>query len=176
MDLNLSTNRLHLRPFTIDDAPRVYELASDRAIYETTLNIPQPYTLDTAKDWINRHHELIDKGEIYPFAIILKDQNLLIGAMSIRVDRQHKRGELAYWVGKSYWSQGYATEAAERVTHFAQNELLIHKVWAQALTINPASSKVMIKLGMEKEGTLAEHYYKDGKFLDVDVYGKVFKK
>ncbi|WP_054752558.1 GNAT family N-acetyltransferase [Piscibacillus salipiscarius] len=159
MNLNLSTKRLKLRPFTMNDASHVYELANDPAITETTLNIPYPYTLEDAEEWIIMPDDSRKNG-IYPFAIVLKEENQLIGAMTIGVNQRHKRGELAYWVGQNYWGQGYATEAAERIVQFGIQELLLHKMWAQALTFNPASAKVMQKIGMKKEGTLIDHFYK----------------
>ncbi|MGP4071778.1 GNAT family N-acetyltransferase [Piscibacillus sp. B03] len=173
MNLNLFTERLQLRPFTLEDTPRVYELAKDPAIAETTLNIPNPYTLEIAEDWIKKHDELRESG-IYPFALVLKEEHEVIGAMSIRVDQRHKRGELAYWIGKNYWGKGYATEAAQRIAEFGVTDHLLHKIWAQALTFNPASARVMQKIGMTKEGTLVDHFYKDGKFLSVDVYGRCY--
>ncbi|RPF50637.1 GNAT family N-acetyltransferase [Aquisalibacillus elongatus] len=171
MNLNLSTERLHLRPFNPSDAPRVQILANDPRIAETTLNIPYPYSLDDAKSWIDRHSTFIENGEIYPFAIVIRDTNEFVGAISIRPEYRHKRGEIAYWIGQKFWNKGYMTEAAERVVQFGFETLELHKIWGMSLTFNPASGKVLTKVGMTKEGTLREHFYKDGKFLNVDMFG-----
>ncbi|TFB14230.1 N-acetyltransferase [Filobacillus milosensis] len=171
MNLTLQTERLILKPFTLNDAPRVVELANDPDLARTTLNIPYPYTIDSAKDWISKHPSQIEEESVYPFAIYNQQDNRLIGTMSIRPNHRHKRGEIAYWIGKDYWGQGFATEAAKRVIKFGSDELLLNKIWAMSLTDNPGSIKVMRKVGMKKEGTLIEHFYKDRKFLDVNVYG-----
>lgn len=168
---HLTTDRLLLRPYKRTDACRVQALAGEREVAETTLAIPHPYSIEAAESWIENHAKLIENGEAYPFAMVLRDDNLLIGTMTIRTDYQHNKGELAYWVGKDYWGQGYATEAAKRITQFGFDELTLNRVFAQAMSRNKGSTKVMEKVGMSYEGTLKQELFHWGKYEDVDVYG-----
>lgn len=55
---------------------------------------------------------------------------------------------LGYWVGESYWKKGYCTEAAKALIEFAFSRLGIVKVTAEHLSSNPASGRVMEKIGM----------------------------
>ncbi|WP_241661679.1 GNAT family N-acetyltransferase [Bacillus wiedmannii] len=78
---------------------------------------------------------------------MLKDENILIGTMTLRIDKQHNKGELAYWLGKDYFWKGYATESAKRAMDFGFRELNSNRIWAPAMSKNQASTQVMKKLG-----------------------------
>ncbi|MED4453097.1 GNAT family N-acetyltransferase [Metabacillus fastidiosus] len=173
MFLNLQTERLILRPFKLEDAPRVQELAGDKEVAKTTLGIPHPYPIEAAENWIKNHPQLIKNGDVYPLAIVLRDNSLVVGTMTLRVDKQHNKGELAYWVGKNYWGNGYATEAARAIMNFGFEELILNRIWATALSKNPASIKVMKKVGMEIEGTLKQPILQAEVYEDVEVYGVI---
>lgn len=91
--------------------------------------------------------------------------------MTLLVAQAHRRGELAYWIGRPYWRQGYATEAAARVLAFAFNVLDLNRVTGQAMRRNPASTRVPGKLEMTREGTLCQEIYHWGAFEDIAVFG-----
>lgn len=167
----LQTERFILRPFYSNDAPRVQELAGVKEVAETTLGIPHPYPIEAAELWIANHSRNIENGTAYPLAIVQKGNELLLGTMTLRVDRQHNKGELAYWVGREYWGNGVATESAYAILRFGFMELNLNRIWAMAMSRNPASSRVMQKLGMKLEGTLIQHIVKHGIYENLDVYG-----
>jgi [ribosomal protein S5]-alanine N-acetyltransferase len=165
----LFTDRLVLRPYQISDAPRASELAGDREVAETTF-VPHPYTLEIASNWIQNHKKLIENGDAYPFAVVLKEENVFIGTMTIRIDKLHNKGELAYWIGKKYWGKGYATESAKKVIEFGFNKLKLNRIWAPIMNKNKASGKVLEKVGMKYEGTLKEDVLRWDNYEDVDIY------
>ncbi|RLL48325.1 N-acetyltransferase [Oceanobacillus piezotolerans] len=167
---SLNTERLVLRPYELSDASKVQVLAGDKELAETTF-LPHPYTIELAENWISSHSQLMKNGNAFPFAVILKTENKLVGTMTIRVDKLHNKGELAYWIGKEYWGKGIATEAAKTVLEFGFGELGLNRVWAPIMSKNKASSKVMEKIGLKYEGTLKQDILRWGKYEDVDVYG-----
>jgi|SRR5690625_1096141 len=166
----LETERLLLRPYDIGDAPYAQKLAGDKELAETTF-LPHPYTLEAAKDWIRSHSKLMESGEAFPFAVVLKIGEKLIGTMTLRVDKLHNKGELAYWIGKDYWNKGYATEAAKEVIDFGFNDQNLNRIWAPVMSKNKASVKVMQKVGLEYEGTLKQDILRWDEYEDVDVLG-----
>ncbi|WP_249872784.1 GNAT family N-acetyltransferase [Oceanobacillus saliphilus] len=170
----IETERLVLRTYNLNDAPRAQKLGDDKAIAETTF-IPYPYTLEKVEDWIRNHSSLIENGDAYPLAVILKSEKQLIGTITIRVDKNHNKGELAYWIGKDYWGKGYATEASKKMLEFGFRELNLNRIWAPVMTKNKASGKVMQKVGLRYEGTLKQDILRWDKYEDVDVYG-ILKK
>lgn len=166
----LITPRSILRPFTPDDAPAVKKLAGEWEIAETTANIPHPYEEGMAEEWISTHREASDKGEEVTFAITLKPNGLLIGAIGIHINQAHRLAEMGYWIGRPYWNQGYCTEAAKGVLKYAFEVLGLNRVQARHMTKNPASGCVMQKVAMKYEGTLRRSLFRWGKFEDVAVY------
>lgn len=169
----ITTERLTLRPFELSDADRVCDFCNNYNIYKSTLTLPYPYPLDSAISWIRTHEDNFNNNESYEFAITDKNTNELYGAMGLTNNKIHKNGELGYWIGEEYWGNGFATEAAIAVIEFAFSEKHYHKVYARYFASNPGSGRVMEKCGMEKEGLLLQHIYKENKFEDLIYYGIV---
>jgi RimJ/RimL family protein N-acetyltransferase len=164
----LITPRLLIRSFTLQDAPRVQLLAGDPAIADTTLNIPHPYEDGMAEVWIAGHADQFNRGEQAHFAVVLRDADELMGAVGLTFVSAHARAELGYWIGRPYWSRGYCTEAARAVMGYAFMARGINRVQATHLSRNPASGRVMQKLGMRHEGTALQYFRKAGRFEDVE--------
>ena len=167
----LQTERLLLRGFRPADAPAVRELAGAFEVAKTTLNIPHPYKESMAEAWISTHQEDFEAGRSLIFALTLAEQQQLIGAMGLIITSRYNRAELGYWVGKPYWGHGYATEAAAAVLRFGFQELNLNKIHASHMSHNPASGRVMQKIGMQQEGLLQQHALKWDQFVDLAVYG-----
>jgi ribosomal-protein-alanine N-acetyltransferase len=169
----IETERLILRPYTLDDAPELQRLIGDKDIAATTLNIPHPYEDGMAEEWIGRHQERFDKGEGLSFAITHREEGFFIGGIGLNVNREYESAELGYWVGKPYWNNGYCTEAARAVVRYGFEVLGLNRIHATHMTRNPASGRVMQKTGMKHEGCLRQHIKKWGKFEDIEGYGIV---
>jgi len=174
--IKIETERLLLRPFELSDGSRVKELAGDRAIADTTLNIPHPYKDGMAEEWISSHQPKFETGESVDYAIILKATQKLIGAIGLIINKGFNRAELGYWVAKGHWNQGYCTEAAESMLEYGFYKLDLHKITATHITRNPASGKVMEKIGMKREGIFRQHVIKWDKYEDTISYGILRKE
>ena len=169
----ISTERLVLRPFRIEDAPAVQELAGAREVYATTENVPHPYEDGMAEEWIASLAGKFESREQVALAITLADGGALVGSISLRVTVPHRRAALGYWIGVPFWGRGYATEAAAAMIRYGFDELELHRISAQHMSGNPASGRVMEKAGMRKEGELVDGILKDGVFHTLVVYGIV---
>lgn len=170
----MKSERLSFRYFNQNDASCVMELAGDPAISATTLRIPYPYPLAAALEWIKTHQADRIEKNAHQFAICLKPDQNIIGAVGLfNVEPEHKNGEIGYWIGKSYWNKGYATEAVRTVIRFAFNSLHLHRVHAHVFSQNRASARVLENAGLQYEGTMKEHVLKNGRFINIDFYGLV---
>ena len=107
---------------------------------------------------------------MHHFAITLRAGGELIGAIGIDVEPEHARAELGYWIGVPYWGRGYATEAAAALVTRAFEVLGLQRVFAYHFTTNPASGRVLQKIGMRHEGTRRKHTRKWDEYPDSECY------
>ncbi|MCM3625743.1 GNAT family N-acetyltransferase [Paenibacillus glycanilyticus] len=170
MGPRLDTNRLILRLFEPSDAKTVQSLAGNEEVARTTLSIPHPYPDGAAEAWIERIRNAFNNGDIYSFAMVRKTDEVLIGCVSLRVAKSENQAELGYWVGHPYWGQGYATEAAQSVCNFGFTDLNLKRIFAAAMTRNPASYNVMKKIGMKSEDNFPKQILKSGVYEDLVHY------
>ncbi len=167
----LETDRLKLRPFRVEDAPMVMELAGDQSVAATTLNIPHPYEPGIAEGWILAHPERFRQGLGVVFAIERQGTGALVGSISLAFNQPNRRAEMGYWIGRPYWNQGYCTEAAGTVLRYGFSRHNLNRIYARHMGRNPASGRVMQKIGMHYEGRLKQHIQKWGVFDDLLIYG-----
>ena len=168
---SVETTRLILRPFRLSDAPVVRKLAGERVIADTTMNIPHPYEDGMAEEWIESHEPGYEEGSSATFAIVLKDDAKLIGAIGLRVELGANKAELGYWIGRLFWNNGYATDATVATLTFGFNELQLNRIHAKHFARNPSSGRVMEKAGMVLEGTARQDTIKWGQYEDLVSYG-----
>jgi RimJ/RimL family protein N-acetyltransferase len=132
------------------------------------LNIPHPYPDGAAENWIKSHQSEFRNKSSITFAITRKSAAGIIGSIGISdINEEHSRAEMGYWIGKEYWNQGFASEAARAVLNFAFTDLELDRIVAHHFLRNPGSGRVLEKIGMKKEGILRSHIKKWGKFEDI---------
>jgi RimJ/RimL family protein N-acetyltransferase len=87
------------------------------------------------------------------YAIVETSSGKLAGVVSLmQIRREHRRAELGYWIAVDRWNQGFATEASASILDFGFEALGLHRIESTHFVRNPASGKVMQKLGMTQEG------------------------
>ncbi|MEX2395214.1 MAG: GNAT family N-acetyltransferase, partial [Actinomycetota bacterium] len=139
-------------------------------IADTTLSIPHPYPREAATGWIETHPAAWDAGNQAHFAITVRSEGV-VGAMSLIIAKSQDWAEVGYWVGAPYWGRGYCTEAARLAVDFAFRELGLHRVQGHHLVRNPASGRVMQKIGMQQEGLHRDAVKKWDVYEDIETYG-----
>ena len=146
----LHTERLILRSFTPEDAAELQRLINDPDMASTTDEIEYPYEDGTAEEWIQWCYEAFEKSERVNFAVTLRTDGTLIGkvGLTFRIHLPYRDAELGYWIGKPYWNRGYATEAAKAVVAYGFRERDIELIYAYYFKRNPASGRVLKKIGM----------------------------
>ncbi len=146
----LHTERLILRSFTLEDAADVKSLTDDPDMASTSYDIEYPYKDGMAEKLIGWYNQEFEKGDGIYFAITFKTDGTLIGEVDLtfRTHLPYKDASLNYWIGKSYWNCGYCTEAAKVVVAYGFREHDIELIFAKHFKRNPASGRVMQKIGM----------------------------
>ncbi|MCC8073631.1 MAG: GNAT family N-acetyltransferase [Clostridiales bacterium] len=154
----IETDRLILRPLTLDDAEACYSWNSDDRVtkymsHSTHTDIGQTI------DWIRS--TFTDKDE-WLWAFVLKEKNRVIGTGSIGPNAQMKDyWGIGYILHYDYWHKGYCTEAMKAIIDFVHKELGVNKICSSHAVDNPRSGKVMEKCGL-KFDHYGEHTKLDG--------------
>lgn len=149
----ISTRRLELRPFEASDARRVAYLAGDYAVAKMCGRVPHPYSFQAAQGWIAGQAADRARGVEFPFAVVLETDGLIGSCGVSRLGGAAQPvWELGYWFGLPYWGAGYASEAAEAVMWWARETLDAEIFTAGHFLDNPASGKVLRKLGFVPTG------------------------
>ncbi len=157
----LESERIILRPVSLDDAEDMYEYTSDE---ETTRFIYDPHKdLDQTKTVIANYFV---KEPIGKYAIELKESKKMVGAIEFRVDEWNKSGDLGFTLNRHYWGNGYMTEAGKLIVGLAFDVLGLERVFAAHEVTNSASGKVLSRLGMKCEGILRKDQKIKGQLVD----------
>ena len=169
-DPMIRTERLLLRHVQATDAEAVHRLAGARDVAAGTF-LPHPMDRQAALRWITERVEEQAAGRGVTFAITLAESGELIGAIGMELVPAHEQGRLSYWLGRAYWNRGYGTEAVTALVEHSFVSLKLHRIYAPHFHTNPASGRVLQKVGMTHEGRLREHYLRFGQRIDVELYG-----
>jgi [ribosomal protein S5]-alanine N-acetyltransferase len=170
MTYRFETERLILRRLEKEDAPRIQQFAGAYEVASNTLTMPHPYEDGLAEPFIERVNEEWDQGNAYVFCIASKSDNLFMGVLGVHLSVVNRKAEIGYWIGVPFWNKGYVTEAARRGVQFGFEDLKLNRIEASYYTRNPASGRIMQKIGMTYEGTMRQHYLRFGEFVDVGYY------
>ena len=147
----LETERLLLRPFKSSDAKAVFDCWESDPDVAKYMFWSSHNDIEKTKEWIDFEIGQIDKDDWYRFALVLKDTGELIGTGLIYYEDEVSCWEIGYNLGKKYWDKGYTTEAMKRVIEFATEELKLSQIVGRYAKENPASGRVMSKLGFKYE-------------------------
>ena len=142
---------LVLRPIERADAARFAELCNDETLARNTSRVPFPYTLEDATNFVKRATSDIDDGKEYRFAVCRK--KVIIACTGV-MRTGSAEFELGYWVGQEARGQGVATKAASAVSQYAFEALGGAMINAGYFLDNPASGRVLTKLGFIPTGEI----------------------
>ncbi|SFP51431.1 GNAT family N-acetyltransferase [Sphingomonas rubra] len=145
------TERLTLRPAWPEDAPALTAAIGHEQVARMLAHVPYPYTLIDADAWIGA-----PRGAHEPRFVIETregDRPQLVGGIAI-VD-EGGGPEIGYWLTPACWGRGYATEAGRAVVEMARHALPIRRLGGRHFTDNPASGRVLRKLGFRPTGVAA---------------------
>ena len=162
----LSTNRLVLRAFTMEDLADFYEYCKDP---DTGIHAGwKPHeSMEESRDIL---HHFIEEREVW--AICEKQSGKVIGSIGLHRDSKRRRNfnqcrMMGYVLSKAYWGQGLMTEAAKEVLRHAFEDLKLEMVTISHFSYNQRSARVIEKLGFHREGVLRKAFLRyDGSLLD----------
>ena len=162
----IRTERLVLRPLTIADAPELSRAVNHKDISENT-RIVHPYTLEDAYEFVYRIERSYGTGDEIVWPIRTTDAGPLLGTVGLHLQRADRLAELGYWLHRDHRGKGYASEAATAALAFGFNTLHLDRIYASWYHDNPASGRILDKIGMKHEGVLRAHSLRGGRSRDI---------
>ena len=142
----IRTERLLIKTPEIDDKFELTQLINDKDVIKWLSEIPFPYTLSHAEEFIEKSRERVLKQESYNF-MIFQDKKM-IGGIGLS-EFNNKSCQVGYWLGKKYWGNGFATEALKSILDFGFDQLNLEKIYAAYKIGNEGSIRVLNKSGFE---------------------------
>ena len=164
----LETERLILRPVTMDDAPSLQKHFNNwNIIRRIGVNAPWPYPDDGAESFLKMQQEFIREGKVFLWTINLKDApNEAIGLIEFRF-REEMDDNRGFWLSEDHWGHGYMSEAVEATQDWIFFELGKDKVIAKNAFDNVASRRVKEKTGARHIGQDVGKYHEGEKVQDI---------
>ena len=169
----LKTKRLNIRELTFADINNVHELHSLPETDEfNTLGIPENIqsTQELLEEWLTLQKQ--EPRNSYIFCINKNDDNSFIGLIAMNLGKvNYQTAEVWFKIHKNFWRKGYTTEALTKFLDFGFNHLKLHRIEAGCAVENIASSKVLEKVGMTREGIKRKKLPIKGEWKDNYFYG-----
>jgi RimJ/RimL family protein N-acetyltransferase len=149
----LLSTRLLLRMPMMEDAFPIFELyAQDREVTRF-LTFEPHHSIKVTKTFLERCLNNWKNNISFPWTIIRRRDKQLIGMIEI-VNIEQSGIQLGYVLAKTFWGNGYMTEALRKIIEWSFTQDDIYRVWAVCDIENTASARVLEKVGMQKEGVL----------------------
>jgi RimJ/RimL family protein N-acetyltransferase len=148
------TERLLLRPGWAEDAPALAGAIADETIVRNLASAPWPFALRDAEAFL-----AAPRDPALPSFLIVERTGAeprIVGACGLG-RRPSGAVELGYWIAREQWNRGFATEAGQALVAIAQ-ALALPRLEASFFVDNPASGRVLEKLGFAPTGISAPRY------------------
>ncbi|MGE0397747.1 MAG: GNAT family N-acetyltransferase [Kofleriaceae bacterium] len=169
--MRLETERLVLREFVEDDWRALFAIESQPDVVRYQANDVH----DEARSREYVQGIMVCAREVprlvFDLAITRPGDDTYIGRVGMRrADADPRLGELWFVIAPEHQGHGYVTEAARALVTYAFAELGMHRIHGDCDPRNPASARVMERLGMRREGHLVQNVFLKGEWCDSLIY------
>lgn len=166
----LETPRLLLRKMTMNDAQDMYDYSRDPEVSRHVL-WDAHRSVQESRAYLRYIQRQYRNNEPSSWGIELLETGRLVGTIGFMWwNRENRSAEVGYSLARAQWNKGLMTEALRTVIAFGFDEMKLHRIEAQHEVTNPASGKVMEKVGMQREGLLRGRLFNKGAYVDVYLY------
>lgn len=157
---------IYLRDLRLTDVDDIHSYSSIDEVSEYQQWGPNTFdqTQTHIKDILRRDNT------IYHKVIVLKQSQKVIGAVQMTLDEDNKSAGISYIVHPKYWGYGIATKVANQLLNYGFNEMNLNRIWATTDKRNIGSEKVLLKIGMTKEGLLRQNIKLARGYRDTLIY------
>lgn len=173
--IELSTEHLTLRRYEIEDADAAfYNWAGSAETAHFGSWTPcenADETLELLESWIAGY----GKPDYYLWAVEVNETEQPVGAIRVKsYDDDAMSAEFECFIGADFARKGVGLEAMTEVIRFLTCEVGAKRIWGKCDVNNDGGAKLMLRLGMEYEGTLKKAAKYNSGIVDATVFGTVF--
>ena len=168
----INTDRLLLRRFELDDAYDMFKNWANDSEVTKFLSWETHRSVEDANEILEKWVKEYKNNTNYNWTVELKEIGEVIGGICIvKLDEKNYSCEIGYCMSRIYWGKGIMSESLNAVIDYLFSEVGFNRIVAKHDTNNVASGKVMLKSGMNYEGTLRQVQIRNNKvFYDLAVY------
>lgn len=156
MRTTIKTQRLILRPVTLNDVQDFFEMDSNPEVHKYLGNQPVK-SIEQSKIMIKAIIEQYQSNGLGRLAIITKETNQFVGWAGLKLEQNLRKTfdyyDIGYRLKQKFWGNGYATEAALAALNYGFKTLKLNKICGAADVNNLASNHILKKIGMQPQGT-----------------------
>ncbi len=146
------TERLKLAPLRSSDVEEVVAILGDSAVARHSPGLTHPYSPAMARAWIGDADRRMLDGREFVLGCRTASDGQLVGIAKLALEPAGPSAEVAYWIKRSCWGEGYASEAAVRMVALGFDTLGLDRIWGAVLDANSASRRVLEKSGLRVYG------------------------
>jgi RimJ/RimL family protein N-acetyltransferase len=155
---HLFTARLHLRPPVAADAEAIIAIAGDWEVARRLSRVPHPFGYSNFCFFLEQ--VVVNEPT---WAIALRETHELAGVIGLAPHRDGESAELGYYIARSRWGQGLATEAGQAIVRLATEDFGYARLTSGYHADNPASGRVLEKLGFKRVGLSSRECLAEGQ-------------
>ena len=162
------TERLRLSPIAPHDCAPIQLAAGRLEVADTMISVPFPFRYQDAERYVRTRLGQMRRGRALALVIRTRAAGDFCGLVELReIDQEHALAELSFWLAVEARGRGYMGEAIGAILHVGFQDLGCNRIGAYHMVRNPASGRVLVRLGFRVEGLLRQRVRKWGVFEDV---------
>lgn len=172
-ELSAPSGRFRLRAFRESDINALVTHINSSHIADRVSNVPHPYTLRHAKEWLTRLDEERTKHHFahrIDFAVDVGGE--AVGSIAF-INLDGHKAQVSSWIGGAFQGKGIMSEALRLLADFGFSVCGFTRIWAYTWENNPASQRILEKAGFVKEGVHRKEWLKNGVYHDSVMYAMV---
>ena len=168
MEIRSKQENFKLREWKLTDITALVKHINNIKMWNNVRDgLPHPYTILDADNYIRMVQA---QPYIQNFAIEVEGE--AVGGVGIvpLTDVERLSAEVGYWLGESYWNRGITSEAVTLLVDYVFRQTEIIRLFASVYEYNPASMKVLEKVGFTRLAILRDEAIKNGQVIDMNYY------
>lgn len=151
------------------DIEALYEYRNDPGIVSLLGGFSQGFTKSDMAEWIEKHRK---SAEDLVWVITDMTDNCVGHCGFYKINYRTGTADIAICIGSaSLWGKGLGGRIVQTLLHHAFQQMNLRKIRAEVLSTNPRSARMFEKCGFVREGVSREEAYKEGRYVDMLVFG-----